>query len=106
MKEEEYLKSDDIEIVALYCDILLKKGDLKYVKNLLRDTDYKIVEFFEKLKLIKQYNIHYYFSNGGAYTSYPTEEENGIILNYKIKKKNKKPMFDKFLIDKKNRKYV
>lgn len=106
MSIEDNLKSDDIEIVKLYVEILLKKKGTGYVNKILaEENNYKIITKFDKYFLQKPNRMAYSFVGSASVVPsylYPYEE---IELSYKPKKK-KVPVFNNFLIPKNTLKYV
>ena len=122
MNIEEQLNSDDIEVAALYADILLKK-DVKRVEELFKQsTKYRLDKVGRRYYLNQKYSEFWTQVPSGGYivTSRPTspsyttgfisftDEVEGIKLNYRNKKEKKhlkKPMFNNFLQPKKYLKY-
>lgn len=123
MNIEEQLNSDDIEVAALYADILLKK-DVKRVEELFKQsTKYRLDKVGRRYYLNQKYSGFWTQVPSGGYiitsrptstTSYTagfisfTDEVEGIKLNYRDKKEEKhlkKPMFNNFLQPKKYLKY-
>lgn len=87
MTIEDNLKSDDIEIVKLYVEILLKEKGTGYVNKILaEENNYKIITKFDKYFLQTPNRMAYSFvgsANGVPSYLYPYEE---IELSYKPKK--------------------
>lgn len=111
MNIEEQLNSDDIEVAALYADILLKKN-VKRVEELIKQsTKYRLDKVGRSYYLNPKYDHNTWQVNSGwtTYTPYTNDDEiEGIKLNYKDKKEEthlKKPMFNNFLQPKKYLKY-
>ena len=111
MNIEEQLNSDDIEVAALYADILLKKN-VKEAEELIKQSNkYKLVRIGRGYYLNPkyEYNIWQVNTSGWSnYTPYSVDEAEGIKLNYRDKKEEthlKKPMFNNFLQPKKYLKY-
>ena len=77
MKKEkilEMLQSDDIEIVALYTDILLQKTELKVVVDILKKDN---KHFITKEWHDKKYYIYSFYKLG--------EEQKKIKLHYELR---------------------
>lgn len=107
MNIEEQLNSDDIEVAALYADILLRKNVKKAEELIGQSTKYKLVRIGRGYYLNRKLNYYYWRTNSSGWTSH-TEEVEGIKLNYRDKKEEKylkKPMFNNFLQPKKYLKY-
>jgi len=123
MNIEEQLNSDDIEVAALYTDILLKKN-VKEAEELIKQSNkYKLVRIGRGYYLNQKYSEYWTQAPSGGYivtsksnptTSYTagfinfSDEVEGIKLNYRDKKEEthlKKPMFNNFLQPKKYLKY-
>lgn len=107
MNIEEQLNSDDIEVAALYADILLKK-DVKRVEELFKQsTKYRLDKVGRSYYLNQKYSEFWTQAPSGGFISFTNEVE-GIKLNYRDKKEEKhlkKPMFNNFLQPKKYLKY-
>lgn len=102
MTIQDNLKSDDIEIVKLYVEILLKEKGIGYVNKILAEENkYKIITKFDKY-FLEECNKIVYSWNPSGYTTYNYDQ---IELSYKPKKK-KVPVFNNFLIPKNTLNYV
>ena len=113
MKKEkilEMLQSDDIEIVALYTDILLKSEGIDKIRSILRDN----IKYYIKSDT-NSYATRFYLIKPrrelitvtGSFSGFTIEEEIEIPLSYiiKHKKEGKTPIYNSFLTPKKNIKY-